>query len=360
MFDKLLTFCDPYMQKKIKRILISRTDKLGDVVLTLPIIGYLKNQFPNMEIGFLCTEYTKPLVGRSDYIDEILCWNHLQSFCTSEQIRTFQKYDCIVHVYPNKKVAFLAKKARIQLRIGTSHRVYHWLTCNSLINLERNKTRLHEAQLNFILFKRFGLKKVPDLKEVISYFSINTFSDEQFGTQYPNNKINIALHPKSGGSPREWSLENFDSLIKLLSTDKYRIFITGSESERKLIEPLLQNNPSVIDKIGSFTLDTFLDFLSSIDIFVASSTGPLHASAALGTITIGLFPPIRPIDPIRWGTLGLKASYLVEGSETCNKCKNTKICECINRISPDTVLKKIESELSKHRGFQGILPPEVN
>jgi ADP-heptose:LPS heptosyltransferase len=111
----------------------------------------------------------------------------------------------------------------------------------------------------------------------------------------------------------------------------------------------------VIDTIGVFTLDKFIDFLSSIDVFFAASTGPLHVSAALGTITIGLFPPIRPIFPSRWGTLGSKASYLVDGSETCTDCRNTKICKCVNRITPQTVQKKIESELLLHNKTQHLL-----
>jgi ADP-heptose:LPS heptosyltransferase len=46
--------------KKINRILISRTDKLGDVVLTLPVIGYLKTKLPNLELGF----YAKLILNR--------------------------------------------------------------------------------------------------------------------------------------------------------------------------------------------------------------------------------------------------------------------------------------------------------
>jgi heptosyltransferase-3 len=329
------------------RILISRTDRLGDVVLTLPIAGYLKSVLPNSTIGFLCTEYTKSIVERSKYIDEIVIWDHLQSSDLSEQIKVFQRFDCIVHVYPNKKVAWLAKKARVPLRIGTSHRVYHWLTCNKLVNLNRKTSPYHEAQINFILFKHFGLKVIPDLKEIANYYGINPFVGEQFSAQYPKDKINIALHPKSGGSAREWNIENFDALIKLLDLKKYRIFITGSDSERSGIEPLLKKNPLVIDMVGKFSLDKFIEFLSSVDIFVAASTGPLHVSASLGKATIGLFPPVRPMFTLKWGPVGSRSSSLVVGNNNCEKCRKTKTCECVNDITPDMVLNKIESQIQK-------------
>ena len=43
-----------------KHILICRTDNIGDVVLPLPLAGYLKQRFPDARIGFLCRAYAAP------------------------------------------------------------------------------------------------------------------------------------------------------------------------------------------------------------------------------------------------------------------------------------------------------------
>jgi ADP-heptose:LPS heptosyltransferase len=98
---------------------------------------------------------------------------------------------------------------------------------------------------------------------------------------------------------------------------------------------LLKKNPMVIDMVGKFSLNKFIEFLSSIDIFVAASTGPLHISASLGKATIGLFPPVRPMFPLKWGPIGLRSSSLVVGNNNCEKCRKTKRFEnCIKLISP--------------------------
>jgi len=52
----------------VKRIIISRTDNLGDVILTLPMAGILKQRFPDSTIIFLGKKYTKPLVDACEFV----------------------------------------------------------------------------------------------------------------------------------------------------------------------------------------------------------------------------------------------------------------------------------------------------
>jgi ADP-heptose:LPS heptosyltransferase len=48
--------------KKELRILISRTDAIGDVCLTLPACRALKAAFPTAKLTYLCKAYTKEVV----------------------------------------------------------------------------------------------------------------------------------------------------------------------------------------------------------------------------------------------------------------------------------------------------------
>jgi ADP-heptose:LPS heptosyltransferase len=59
-------------------------------------------------------------------------------------------------------------------------------------------------------------------------------------------------------------------------------------------------------------------------------------SAALGRPTLGLFPPIRPIDPERWGALGMRAEVLCQ-AQGCGACANAADCDCMRRITPEQV-----------------------
>ena len=63
-----------------KKIVISRTDSIGDVALTLPLAGILKEKFPNTKIIFLGNTYTKPILECCQNIDEIWEWAERKNY----------------------------------------------------------------------------------------------------------------------------------------------------------------------------------------------------------------------------------------------------------------------------------------
>ena len=123
-------------------IVISRTDSIGDVILTIPITGYLKEKYPDCKIFFLGRTYTKAIISSSANIDIFINWDDLSNQKEKEQIEFLRKLqiDWFIHIFPNKQIARLAKKAGIPNRVGTSHRTYHLLTCNRLVRFSRKKS----------------------------------------------------------------------------------------------------------------------------------------------------------------------------------------------------------------------------
>ena len=86
----------------MKNIIISRVDRLGDVVLTLPVAGVLKTLFPDRGITFLGTSYTRPLIDASEHIDSFLDWNKIMNQTPAERLAIFKSVnaDVIIHGLP--------------------------------------------------------------------------------------------------------------------------------------------------------------------------------------------------------------------------------------------------------------------
>jgi heptosyltransferase-3 len=329
------------MIKTPERIIISRTDNLGDVILTLPLAAVLKEMYPAVKIMFLGKTYTEPIIKRCLSVDEFLNWDLIQKMKPEDSINFIKNLhaDSIIHVFPNREIAKLAFKARIPLRIGTGHRMYHWLYCNKWVHLSRKNSNLHEAQLNLALLKPLGGKPNYSLKEIPSLFH---FRDDHQYT--PGEKFKLILHPGTKGSAREWGLTNFSQLASLLDPQQYQIYITGTEEEGIRFKNAFSGMPHVTDVTGKFNMEEFVSFILSCDGIVASSTGPLHIAAAAGRVAIGLYAPMRPIFPTRWAPLGIKASYhVIQGD--CTRCKNSGICPCIQQISISEVKANLKSHL---------------
>lgn len=327
-------------------ILLSRTDSIGDVVLTIPMAGYLKSKYPQSKVLFLGKTYTKAIVESSSYIDEFVNWDDFAKNSEREQIELFKSLniDWIIHVFPNKSLARLAKKSGIKNRVGTSHRTYHWTTCNKLLNFSRKKSDLHESQLNFKLLSPLGITDIPDLESIPDFYGIspNSSSISDLPVKVDSKRINVILHPKSKGSAREWGLENFGKLIELLPQDKFKIFVSGTREDKSQMDSWLKKYSDRAEDItGKLSLEEFIEFIRSSDALVAASTGPLHIAAALGKRAIGIYPPIKPMHPGRWQPIGINSKVLVE-NKTCSKCRKLTECACMKAIHPQEVVKLLE------------------
>ena len=89
-----------------ERILISRTDSIGDVLLTLPMAGVLKKHFPDSNVIFLGRNYTRDIVALSSYIDEFISWDDqekLDKHAKSNWLKTVNA-DTIIHVFPKVEI----------------------------------------------------------------------------------------------------------------------------------------------------------------------------------------------------------------------------------------------------------------
>jgi heptosyltransferase-3 len=311
-------------------IILSRTDSIGDVVLTLPMAGYIKKYFPKCKLIFLGRNYTKDVVALSEHVDEFINW---------DETKVLPKADVIVHVFPVKEIAKAAKNAGVGLRIGTTNRIFHWGTCNKLIRLSRKNSNLHESQLNMKLLEFLGIPIDVKLEEIKNYYGFSKVQalSEEWLKQIDKTKTNVILHPKSKGSAREWGLNNFSELISSLPENKFKIFISGTKEEGEQAKPLFERHKNVIDLTGKLNLKQFISFINCADALVAASTGPLHIASALGKKAIGLFAPMRPIHPGRWMPVGKDAHYLVLDKE-CNDCKKSKDCLCIREIKSKQIV----------------------
>ena len=334
------------MKDNKKVFIISRTDSIGDVVLTLPMAGLLKQLYPDSFIYFLGQTYTQPVVECCNTVDAFLDWSEIKKKTTTEQVFFFQSLsaDEIIHVFPKKEIAKLAKKTKIPIRIGTKNRWYHWLYCNKLIKLSRRKSNLHEAQLNCKLLPNFSDKEVPSLEELRSFYDtkpIETLPNKLQQYIVPD-KTNLILHPKSKGSAREWGLENYAELMELLPRDKYNILLTGTEEEGLLFrEMLVSPYPFVKDLSGKISLKELISLIFAADALVACSTGPLHIAAMLNKLVIGIYPPIKPMHQGRWSPIGENAHVLALDKD-CNQCRKSTDCECIRSIKAIQVLEILE------------------
>ena len=332
------------MQDIPKHIIISRTDSIGDVVLSLPLAGILKMTFPEVKVSFLVSSYTISVVECCEAVDEIIDWTALQKKPEKAQISFLQGLHAshFIHVFPVAELARLVKKTTIKTRIGTARRLYNLKTCNVLLNFSRKNSALHEAQLNTKLLTPFGIKEKFSLTELSGYCRLKPQIPlpKEYHSLINSSKFNLIVHPKSKGSAVDWSLQHYKEVVNNLPEDRFEIFITGTEAEGKLIGDVLDGKSNVHNLTGQLNLGELVSLIHSANGLLACSTGPLHISAALGKHAIGLYSPRTPIHPGRWQPIGAKIKVFCKEASVANSKINDS--EMIANISSEEVCSYLE------------------
>lgn len=335
-----------------KRIILSKTNRIGDVIIALPVAAALKKAAPDCHITMLVTRYTAPLVKYFSAVDECIAWD--DPIVQDNPVDMFlkQRADIIIYLRGNKHIALAAKRANIPLRIGAASRLYNWLSCNKLIYVNRGRhSRFHDAQLDMKFILPFILQRMPSCEEIARTLHLDVINTNCSALQYlSGDRFNLIIQPKSltDAGKREWSLDHFAQVIAQLDRTRFKIFISGTESDGQAVRKLLCDPfPFVTDLTGRLSLDELICFIQNADGLFGGSTGPLHIAAAFGLHALGLYTNTPGHHPLRWAPLGAKAEYLVSPNINCATCNKRQACSCINDIKPHQVIARLETWAKK-------------
>lgn len=339
-----------------RNILIVRTDRIGDVVLTLPIAQIIKKHFPDSRITILLREYTKSLASNNPFVDEIITLKAENGNQLSTLIKNIgqlkNKYDTSIAASPSFTIALILFFSKIKMRIGSGYRWYSFLF-NKRIYEHRKSGEKHELEYNMRMLRTIGINEDVSEKNVSFYLHISKESEQYADKLLKSLSVDekekiIICHPGSGGSAVDLPVTKFKELVMMLAHKlKYNILITGSDKEQKLCEQLIVNDKTK-NAAGKMNLEQLTAVINKSELVIANSTGPIHIAAALGKKVVGFYPKIPSCSPRRWGPYTTKK--LIYTPEIDCKICTRKQCErlnCMNSINIQKVFADIKNILEK-------------
>ena len=341
-----------------KNILIVRTDRIGDVVLTTPAIKALRQAYPAARISILVAPLTKDLVTGNPYLDEIIVDDRrgvhrgIIGFWRLASVLRQKKFDLAVVYHTKKRTNCLCRAAGIPRRTGYRNEKFGFLL-NDPIADERHLGRQHEAQYCLDVLRHLGItgnnildKSPQDLAEDL-YVPVSDDARvwiEQFCREYHISRQErlIAIHPGASDPAKRWPEWQFAELIdQLANRYQARIVLIGAPHMAGVARQIMSDaHVPVLDLAGQTDVGQLAGLLKRCNLLVSNDSGPVHIAAGVKTPCVSIFTRNQQgINPQRWQPLG---KFSRVASVPPSKSRPQDGPECPETISTQAVLEAVD------------------
>jgi len=335
-----------------QRILIIRPDRIGDVVLTTPLIRAVKKSFPGSFVAVMVGSYTAPLLENNPNVDLLITddpdgkdsgksgfWKQVS---TLRQLR----FSIGLMPLPRERHAWMMFFAGIGKRIGVGTKLYQVLTGMKSVSRNKYIPLRHEADYVMDLGRIIGIANedltpeiiVSDLEKKKGYGLLTSAG-------FSMDKPIVGINPGSQKSSPNWPPERYAELVRQLS-EQHQIFVNVGPASSCLDRyfPISQKNTFVY---APNDLRELIGLCYYLSVLVTPSTGTMHIAAALGVPTVSLFCPLPACSPTLWGPIGNRSEVVLPSEGYCQiECpKNPKICP-LEEVRLAAVVHHIEKALT--------------
>lgn len=315
--------------------------------MVFPMAGAIRRKWPGARVLFAGKPYVSALVEACEFFD-----GFIDSQAIVDDPGTLKRLeaDVFLNPFPDDDLARAAFAARVPIRVGNLFR-RSAIYCNRYVAYG---STLKSHVLGFYLLhpRVLGvpIDPLPSGHRELFGLTRTAALPEGLGQQLDAERFNLILHPKSGGSAREWPLQHYLELARSLAgMNTFKLFLTGSAAERELVErecPELLSGEWAVDLMGRLTAAELLALVNAADGLLASSTGPLHMAAALGRHALGIYPAGHGLDAEAWGPIGPRVRTLQPpgkckpGVGECPRAKGPP-CACMRTLNPADVVDRL-------------------
>ena len=334
------------------RILVVRPDRIGDVLLSLPVLDALRNRWPEAYLAMLVRPYTRDVLVENPCLDAIIeddpeaGHRGLAGFFGQVRRLKTHGFDTALILMPTARIAWLLFMAGIPRRISVGRKVYHALTFTRSISRHRYIPLRHESDYCLELARAIGAGEPGGLPLIEVPEPERRQAREML--KRPDGRPIIGIHPGNGRNAPNWTTERYGELAGCIQQrHKAKIVITGSTDEAPLAEAIGQRlNGPFLSLAGKLTLRELIAIIGELDLLVSSSTGPMHLAGALGIPTVSIFCPLPARSPQRWRPLGGRDLNLLPPEGQCPTCDRGPLCE-LSGITVDMVRDAVREQLDK-------------
>lgn len=330
------------------RILIIQLRRIGDVIVTTPVIDVLRRQFPDARIEFLVEPAAAPVLDHSPGLDERLVFEKSKFWFWARDLRR-RRYDWVLDFMNNPRTAQLTWATGAPVRVGFV--VPFWSVVYTH-RVPRPTGDVYAVQNKFALLRRLGVptpvKSLPRLAVVTSEFdTLRTWWSE---TGLDKADQRIAVMPKHRHEIRQWPAAKFKGAIRrLLTKPGRRVILVGGADEQFYLQEVASEFAERVSLLPAGSLHRAAAVLSRCHVAVTNDSGLMHLAVAVGTPTVTVYGPTSPGS---WNPQQPPHRFVQAEGLACLVCNRDRCPyghECMEWVSVERVVAETEAVLAAEK-----------
>ena len=344
------------------RVLVVVTRRIGDVLLTTPLIRSVRRAWPQAQIDALVFAGTEGVLAGNPDVNNVLTiaerpslWEHL-----SLAARLFRRYDLALSVVPSDRpavYAWLAGRERAGLVVDEPKQRWKKALLGRWVAFDNRDT--HTVLMHLKLAEAIGIEP--------SYEAVNgADGDIAQLLAFPANEPYVVFHAFPKFNYKMWRREAWLELGAHVKARGFHAVFTGGPDNTELayVDSIAREITGAINVAGKLSLAQTAALLKHARAYVGPDTAVTHMAAAAGIPVVALYGPTNPVKwgpwPVgyakaanpwrRLGTQRIHNVTLVQGTEMCVPCFNEgcdrhvgSYSDCLQELPASRVIAAFDS-----------------
>lgn len=299
----------------MQQILFITLSNIGDVVLTTPVLERLHQCYPGARIDIVTDARAQAVLPHCPYRGEILLKDkHAGWRGVVRLLRDLRRtrYEVIVDLRTDG-LAYLLRGQRRFTKWGA------------------RPLGPHAVQDHMGVIAALG-GAIPPTRVWLSD-ELHATAAQQLAA-LPGARW-LALGPGANWPPKIWAAERFAELVRLIQHDFDAVMLLGGPGDRERAATVAQQCAlPCLDLSGTTSVLAAAALLARAQAFVGNDSGLGHLASAVGTPTLTVFGPGRPLRYHPWGP---RSAWLVAEDQCLDSLSAQRVAEALRTLLINSV-----------------------
>ena len=344
------------------RVLIVKMSALGDIVHALPVLDYLRQVSPGIEIDWVVEEPFREVLDGNPLISRLhtvrtkvwrkrpLARETRRDIAHLREALREREFDLLFDIQGNLKSGLVAWLSGVEQRIGFAREELQE-SVNLMFTTRQVPLRPQDKHITDQYLRLVSVPFGRDFTGMQLGSDIYTTPEDDEAASALMATLGDGLvflfHYGTTWQTKFWSEKGWVELGRAVLArypESTVLLSWGNEAERKTVTALAAGMGTGARVIDRYPLKGLVAILKKVDLVVGGDPGPVHLAAAVGTPTVSFY---RSSDGRRSGPQG-KSHVVIQSPLHCARCFRTacdKDEDCRASITCEALLKGIERVL---------------